>query len=493
MNASEILRAHRLIYTLPHAPHRIYPQDISLKKGEITIMTGASGSGKTCFLDVLQNGLPLEKGTIHTQAKIVRIYQDLRLVREHSALRNVLDGLVGQRGLMGTLFPTRSDRKKALFWLNKLGLRHKAMQPVFSLSAGEAQRVAIARALIAKPMLLIADEPFSALDDEKAETVLSLLEQECATRGMAVLIMTHKVPRAEGVVPIRLTTFDPKLEKTLKNDPISKKNKHVSSLHHWSRSSSTFALLLFAVTSLLWLLPNLDIGNFSLTVVGHFFRQWVPTSSEFQIIPWLSIFKSLADTITMAVLATLLAVIFSLPSAIIATRGVMPDIVTLPVRYALNWWRAIPSIIWALVCVAAVGLGTLSGLFALVLYSMGYLTKFFYESFEQIDRKPAETLAQMGAKRSQMVLLALWPMTLRSILSSSLFMFEYNVRAASILGIVGAGGIGALLKESVEWSNWHVVGIIIFMMGFMVIAIDGFSDWLRRGLNPERKQKRLYG
>jgi phosphonate transport system permease protein len=124
-----------------------------------------------------------------------------------------------------------------------------------------------------------------------------------------------------------------------------------------------------------------------------------------------------------------------------------------------------------------------------MLYSMGYLTKFFYECFEQADRKPAQSLAQLGAGRSQIVALALWPMTIRSVLSSSLFMFEYNVRAASILGIVGAGGIGVLLKESVEWSNWHVVAIIIFLMGFMVIAIDGFSSWLRRSLTPERRHR----
>jgi phosphonate transport system permease protein len=487
MSPSLLLGTKSLAYSLPHQSQSIHPVDIALKRGEITIFTGASGSGKTCFLDALQGLIPLSQGTIHHERTIVRIHQDLRLVREHSALRNVLDGLVGKRTLLSALYPNQIDRDKALLWLERLGLEHKALQPVFSLSAGEAQRVAIARAMIAEPLILLADEPFSALDDENTHIVTSLIEKQCQERSMTALIVTHKVPHPSGIIPVHLLPFDPQVDSS--SQPVENKenSSHLSMPNISSRRSAAAGVCALVLLSALWLAPELGIGNFSSNMLGNFFLQWIPTAEELANMPWQSISGGLADTFAMASLATVAAIFFSLPLAMTATRGFMPNIVALPVRYALNWWRAIPSIIWALVCVSAVGLGTLSGLVALVLYSMGYLTKFFYEGFEQVDRKPAQSLAQLGAGRSQIITLALWPMTLRSVLSSSLFMFEYNVRAASILGIVGAGGIGVLLKESVEWSNWHVVGIIIFLMGFMVIAIDSFSSWLRRSLMPERK------
>jgi phosphonate transport system permease protein len=492
MNSITVLRTQSLAYTLSHQKQCIHPNDINLCSGEITMLTGPSGSGKTCFIDAIQGLVPLDHGKVHATVEMVRIYQDLRLVREHSALRNVLDGLVGQRKLLSTLVPSRKDREQGLYWLEQLGLRHKAMQPVFSLSAGEAQRVAIARAMISKPALLVADEPFSALDDANTDIIMALIERECKERGMAALIITHKVPYSKGIVPLHIIPFAPQVDASVQNITVKEAIIERRPLPLLSRQSSALALILLATLAALWLLPDVNNGNFSWELVGNFFIQWVPTTSELKAIAWLAIFTGLVDTLAMAILATLLAVCFSFPLAIVATREFMPDLIALPVRYALNWWRAIPSIIWALVCVAAVGLGTLSGLIALILYSMGYLTKFFYESFEQVDRKPADSLGQLGAGRRQIVALALWPMTLRPILSASLFMFEYNVRAATILGIVGAGGIGILLKESVEWSNWHVVGVIIFLMGFMVIMIDSFSSWLRRSLVPERKQMDSY-
>ena len=488
MSNSITLFTKDIAYRLPNHSKLIIPPDINLMKGEMNMLTGVSGSGKTCFLDVLQGVITLERGVIKAEANMVRIYQDLRLVREHTALRNVLDGMLGKRKFISALFPSLEDRERALLLLEKLGLKDKALQPVFSLSVGEAQRVAFARAMIAKPKLLVADEPFSALDKENTAIIMEVLEQECQERGMSVLIVTHKVPRSTGKTPLHIIPFNPKLEAYKRKKSVKEKVITNNSSHLLSRRGSFLAIILFALLSALWLIPDLNAGNFSWKMVGSFLLQWFPSASELEDMPWAAIFSGLADTLAMASFATIIAVFLSLPIAILATKGFMPNLVALPVRYALNWWRAIPSIIWALVCVAAVGLGTLSGLVALVLYSMGYLTKFFYECFEQVDKKPAESLVQLGAKRSQVIILALWPMTLRSITSSSLFMLEYNVRAASILGIVGAGGIGVLLKESVEWSNWHVVGTIIFFMGFMVIAIDSFSSWLRRSLTPDRKQ-----
>ncbi len=508
MKTSPILQSKNLTYHLPNQSSPTRTVDLTLNAGEIVLLTGPSGCGKTCFLDLVEGLIAPASGRITRHVPVVRIHQDLRLVKERSVLRNVLDGLMGERSFLKTLNPSDIDLQLALRWITELNLLDKKDEPVYLLSAGEAQRVAIARALIASPMLLIADEPFSALDSHNADKVMALIEAECIQRGMAALIVTHKICDYINTIPIKIL---PLLHRGCEDDFVQQSSPALSgsvpvwSLPAWTLLTKFFghkalatpiamvsarlgeiSVLSFAVLSFIWLYPAFQSQNFSWGTLGPFFKRWIPTSEQWQLMPWTLIAQAILDTIAMAGFATIVAVFLSLPFAVLATKGFAPGQITTCLRYLLNWWRAIPSIIWALICVAILGLGTFSGLVALVLYSMGYLTKFFYESFEQVDRKPALYLRSIGGNRFQAATFGLWPMALRPILSSGLFMFEYNLRAASILGVVGAGGVGVILKESIEWSNWHIVGTIIFLMGIMVIMIDCFSGWLRRSLTPER-------
>jgi phosphonate transport system permease protein len=508
MKTSPILQSKNLTYCLPNQSSPTRTIDLAINAGEMVLLTGPSGCGKTCFLDLVEGLIEPSSGSIARHVPVVRIHQDLRLVKERSVLRNVLDGLVGERSFLETWKPSELDFQLALHWIKELNLLDKKDEPVYLLSAGEAQRVAIARALIASPMLLLADEPFSALDSHNADKVMILIEAECIKRGMAALIVTHKVCDYINTIPIKILALlrggSPD-ELNILTDPVvpSYKTYWTGAIKHLilkmfghkilakpvsilSEHSGEIAVLAFTALSFFWLYPAFQAQNFSFDMLGQFFKRWVPTFEQLQLMPWKLVTQAILDTIAMAGFATVIAVFISLPIAILATKGFAPYQITIGLRYFLNWWRAIPSIIWALICVSVMGLGILSGLIALILYSMGYLTKFFYEAFEQVDRKPALYLRSIGGSRLQAITFGLWPVALRPILSSGLFMFEYNLRAASILGVVGAGGIGVILKESVEWSNWHVVGIIIFLMGLMVIIIDWFSGWLRHSLTPER-------
>jgi phosphonate transport system permease protein len=157
----------------------------------------------------------------------------------------------------------------------------------------------------------------------------------------------------------------------------------------------------------------------------------------------------------------------------------VPPVIGWPVRAALNLWRSVPSIVWALLFVAAVGLGAMAGVLGLVAYSVGYLTKFFYEAFEGAETAAAGALAELGASGPKRFVHAVWPVALPALAGAILFMLEYNVRAASVLGIVGAGGIGHDLKLAVDWSNWHVVGAILALLALAVLAVDAFSAWAR--------------
>ncbi|MFQ3666010.1 MAG: phosphonate ABC transporter, permease protein PhnE, partial [Sphingomonadaceae bacterium] len=211
----------------------------------------------------------------------------------------------------------------------------------------------------------------------------------------------------------------------------------------------------------------------------RFLARLVPTAAQWAEIPWGELVGSLLDTLRMAVLGTLLATVFALPLSALAAKNIVPAFVGWPVRAALNVWRSVPSIVWALLFVAAVGLGAMAGVLGLVAYSIGYLTKFFYEAFEGAETAAAGALGELGATGLQRFVHAVWPVALPALAGSILFMLEYNVRAASVLGIVGAGGIGHDLKLAVDWSNWHVVGAILALLALAVIAVDAFSAWAR--------------
>jgi len=154
-------------------------------------------------------------------------------------------------------------------------------------------------------------------------------------------------------------------------------------------------------------------------------------------------------------------------------------------RSLLNGIRTIPAIVWALLCVAALGLGPLAGVCALTAYSTGYLTKFFYEAFENVDPKPVSALKEIGASSSSAFIHAVWPAAKPALLTSVLFTAEYNVRSASILGIVGAGGIGFYIKEYIDYRFFPAMTAALVMILVVVLILDAASGIIRRHLVKE--------
>src|SRR5690606_17603515 len=135
-----------------------------------------------------------------------------------------------------------------------------------------------------------------------------------------------------------------------------------------------------------------------------------------------------------------------------------------------------------LLFVAAVGLGPLPGVLALAFYSAGYLTKFYYEAFESADPSTAEALRGMGARGLQIFQHAIWPPARPLILSQTLFMFEYNVRAAAILRDVGAGGVGYHLKSYFDQFQYPRALACLIILLAVVILLDLASGWIRKRL-----------
>lgn len=203
---------------------------------------------------------------------------------------------------------------------------------------------------------------------------------------------------------------------------------------------------------------------------------------------WLGEFVvALGETLAMAFLGTLLAFVVALPLGFLAAKNVVPAwVLHFSLRRALDGLRGVDTLIWALVFVNVVGLGPFAGLLAIAVADIGVLAKIIAEAVENADRRQAEGVRSTGAGRLQEARFGLLPQIWPVILSNALYFFESNVRSASILGVVGAGGIGQELSDRIRINNWDEAMFLIAMILATVWAIDSVSGALRVRLTGRR-------
>jgi phosphonate transport system permease protein len=196
------------------------------------------------------------------------------------------------------------------------------------------------------------------------------------------------------------------------------------------------------------------------------------------------IFEALVETVQIAVLATFFSVVLAFPLAAAGAQTLSPRWLVALARMILNCVRTIPSLIWALIAVAVVGPYPLAGVLGLSFYSLGYLGKFFSDAFESVDLEVARGLRAIGAGRIQAFQHGLWPNARPLIWSYSLWMLEYNIRSASIVGYVGAGGVGVLLHVYQEYYQWDRFAAVLLFILALVTLLDLAGEWVRRQVAP---------
>lgn len=189
--------------------------------------------------------------------------------------------------------------------------------------------------------------------------------------------------------------------------------------------------------------------------------------------------EALVETFRMAVLATAGAIILAVPLGAAGARNLAPRWVVFSVRMLLNGVRTLPSLIWALLAVAVVGANPLAGVLALTMYSLGYLGKFFADAFESVDAEMARSLRLIGASPLQAFQHGFWPHARPLIWSHGLWMLEYNLRSASVIGYVGAGGIGAHLYAYQEFYRWDRFSTVLLVILFFVVMLDLLGERIR--------------
>jgi phosphonate transport system permease protein len=194
-----------------------------------------------------------------------------------------------------------------------------------------------------------------------------------------------------------------------------------------------------------------------------------------------AVIESTIVTVQLALVGTVLGVPLALVAGFLAAENVMPRrAVRSAVRFALNLDRSVDSLIVALILVSAVGLGPLPGVVALALHSVGALGKLFYEAIETLDPGPTEAMRSVGATPLQVIRWGIWPQFAPHFVSIVLFRFELNVRVSTVLGLVGAGGIGFLLITYMRGAEYAKVTAVIAAIVVLVMALDAISTRLRR-------------
>jgi phosphonate transport system permease protein len=190
--------------------------------------------------------------------------------------------------------------------------------------------------------------------------------------------------------------------------------------------------------------------------------------------------KAMLESIGMAFLGTLIAAVIAVPLGFLGARNVLPiRLLRFPIRRSFDFLRGVDALVWALVYVRAVGLGPLAGVLAIATTDIGIFAKLFAEAIENVERRQVEGVRAAGGNAVKTMRFGIIPQVLPIMLSNVLYMFESNTRSATILGIIGAGGIGFALSDRIRAHRWDEVGFIIIMIIVVVALIDFLSHLLR--------------
>ncbi|PMG26317.1 phosphonate ABC transporter, permease protein PhnE [Vibrio splendidus] len=251
----------------------------------------------------------------------------------------------------------------------------------------------------------------------------------------------------------------------------------------WQRYDSKQSLMLWlgwlcfvALTVFAWQVMNKDTIWYFVTdspnqLADISSRMWPPRWSYLE-----SLWSPLWDTINIATLGTLLGIVLAFPVAFLAARNTTPSTTFIrPIAlFIIAASRSINSLIWALLLVAVIGPGLLAGIIAIALRSFGFVAKLMYEAIEEVNVTQMSAIQSTGASPLQVLNYGILPQVMPSFIGTSLFRWDINIRESTVLGLVGAGGIGLKLQESIAMLAWPQVTVIFCAILVTVI----FSEWV---------------
>jgi len=238
----------------------------------------------------------------------------------------------------------------------------------------------------------------------------------------------------------------------------------------------------FVVAAIVWSWEGSEIRPLELLRhagnMVEFARDFVPPNFS----DWRTYVKEMVVTFQIAVAGTFLAILASVPLGLLCAENMVPPWVWQPVRRLMDCARAINEMVFAMLFVVAVGLGPFAGVMALFVHTTGTLAKLYAEAVETIDPRPVEGIRATGAGRLEEILYGVLPQVLPLWLSYSLYRFEANVRSASVVGMVGAGGIGMVLWEVIRGFYFRETAAVMLLVVAGVTITDLVSAQIRKAL-----------
>ena len=255
--------------------------------------------------------------------------------------------------------------------------------------------------------------------------------------------------------------------------------------HTVARPRSRMPLILAVLVAVVWasiLLTGFDIGiiikrgyqfTFILEKIFH---------PKFSYFP--KVVSPLLDTIKMSILGSVLGATLALPFSVVASTNINKNNWVVSIcRFLLNIIRTLPTLVIAKFAALIFGLGTFAGTVAITVFTFGVVSKMMYEAIETIDMGAFEAMESAGGDKFQSFRTACFPQILPTYLSYCLYSLEMNIRAAAILGYVGAGGLGLLINERIGWRDYEGLGMVLLALFVVVFIIENTSQYLRKKLS----------
>ncbi len=261
---------------------------------------------------------------------------------------------------------------------------------------------------------------------------------------------------------------------------------------NWRARAQTIGVVGGAVGLYIFGLVTLDFDPSrilrGLTRLGDIFGMMLPPTPD----TWSRgqlYFEALIQTLSIAFLGTFMAAILAVPLGFLAARNIFPNwLLHVLARRSLDTMRSVDTLIWALIWINVVGLGPFAGALAIMTADIAAFGKLMSEAIETADRKPVEGVAAAGGNRLEAIRFGIIPQVLPIFASQVLYFFESNTRSATIIGIVGAGGIGLYLSEEIRVLEWQRAAFLILMVLVTVAIIDQISQRLRAAIMGNRER-----
>lgn len=195
-----------------------------------------------------------------------------------------------------------------------------------------------------------------------------------------------------------------------------------------------------------------------------------------------SLWEPALETVLMATLATLLGALMAIPVAWLGANNISPlgRGTYLVGRMLMTLSRSVHEVVWGLVFVAAVGLGALAGVLAMAVRSIGFISKTVAEAIEDVNKGPVEAMRAVGANRFQVLMFGIVPQVLPVVIGNVIFEWDVNIRRSTIMGLVGAGGLGLALHRQMASYNYGGIATVIFVILLLIVFGEWFSSWARK-------------